>query len=580
MKHFISLFLANILLLSIPLSTYATSDVSAVETTVPAETSTLEELNSGWYEPVSSAQPDEISNAAEDDSIVANATGGVNLVSKSISLGSNLGVNFKLTVPDSYIPSSFMTFTVHGRSSTIYTADLEPDEDGNFIFTCYVTSIEMAEQISAVFTYGTNTLVTSYSVAEYIEAYETASVNYAAVITNLVQALADFGHHAQTFLSSYRSWSIGTDYAEISGVTPGYSSAEMEIARNSLQDYTLSYTSNPDISAVNISLNLESETSIYVYATPSADYTGSVTCSEGYAVEKIGNKYRVTIPGIMAHQLGDTYTLHITTSSGTSVVNVSALSYADRIFKNEAMGSDAHAFAVSLYNYYLRSRAYIENPPTSTTYRALLIGEENFNPTCVRNRGDVVLMTNMLNSVTGALGGAWNITQDFDLSPTQVQQAISTAFADADEDDISLFFIATHGDTKSEGSHAGALQTVDSSGTTGWIFFENLASWLNAIPGKVIVIIESCGSGAALYEEGVDENSFNEAVINAFKTVETSGLVPNRVGSQIVYDPQTGELRNDKFRVLTASRYQQESYGYESGDIDVESTKEGGDDRG
>ena len=212
-----------------------------------------------------------------------------------------------------------------------------------------------------------------------------------------------------------------------------------------------------------------------------------------------------------------------------------------------------------------------ENSSVSTTYRALLIGEENFNPTCVRNRGDVVLMTNMLNSVTGALGGAWNITQDFDLTPTQVQQAIGTVFADADEDDISLFFIATHGDTKSEGSQAGALQTVDSSGTTGWIFFEDLASWLNAIPGKVIVIIESCGSGAALYEEGIDENSFNEAVINAFKNEEkkNTGLVANRANSQIVYDPQTGELRNDKFRVLTASRYQQESYGYESGDVET-----------
>ena len=145
---------------------------------------------------------------------------------------------------------------------------------------------------------------------------------------------------------------------ESSGID-AYSAEELTTVQAEVANYALNYETNSDISAVNISLNLESETSIYVYLTPTSGYTGKVNCAEGYTVEKVGNRYRVTIPNIMAHQLGDTYTLHLTTSSGSVVVSVSALSYANSIFNSTSMNEVDRCFAAALYNYYVKAAAQL-----------------------------------------------------------------------------------------------------------------------------------------------------------------------------------------------------------------------------
>ena len=201
-----------------------------------------------------------------------------------------------------------------------------------------------------------------------------------------------------------------------------------------------------------------------------------------------------------------------------------------------------------------------------TVYRALLIGEEDFSGDndCARNRGDVSAMTNMLKNVTGPDGGNYSITRRYNLSAKQVLWAISKAFADADEDDVSLFFIATHGDVDESGDFAGAL----SMSPYGYLMLKDLADALQAVPGKVIVILESCGSGAAVYANGGSSDkktlfeafkrrteAFDAAVIEAFARADGAAIQAN-----------TGEFRvRNKFYVLTASRYQELSWGWESG---------------
>ncbi len=209
-------------------------------------------------------------------------------------------------------------------------------------------------------------------------------------------------------------------------------------------------------------------------------------------------------------------------------------------------------------------------------YRALLIGEENFSgqSVCTRNRGDVTAMTNMLNSITGPAGGSFSIIKKYDLSASQVLSAVKNAFSGADDDDVSLFFIATHGDVDYTGDYAGALAMSPS----GSLLLKDLANALNAVPGKVIVVLESCGAGAAVYPNGGNSSNdgktlyedikrratqFDEAVIRAFSGADPGIVVtlqPNDVQAN------TGEFRVDnKFYVLTASRYQELSWGMESG---------------
>ena len=219
-----------------------------------------------------------------------------------------------------------------------------------------------------------------------------------------------------------------------------------------------------------------------------------------------------------------------------------------------------------------------EGGDSSVKYRALLIGEEAFDPICTRNRGDVTLMNNMLSSVRGPAGGQYSITCQYDLSLTGVRNAISSAFSGADDDDVSLFFIASHGDSTSTGGDAGAISLIGSSYDEQWLLISDLANALKAVPGKVIVIIETCGSGAAVYDPDISENryntvrnaatSFDAEVIRAFSEADP-GIrvrVPGRTNTKGAPTPNTGELRvENKFYVLTASRYLEESWGTENG---------------
>jgi len=206
-------------------------------------------------------------------------------------------------------------------------------------------------------------------------------------------------------------------------------------------------------------------------------------------------------------------------------------------------------------------------PDGVTTYRALLIGEEKFTTdTCPRNRGDVVAMSKMLKTVRGPEGGAFKVTRKYDLSRELVLKAISDTFADADEDDVSLFFIATHGAVNMEGAHAGELAMAPE----GDLMMQDLADALNRVPGKVIVLLESCGSGSAVYEDrsrGTGYSAeqlaiaFDEAAVRAFASVD-DGV--EEWMDEGVSGANTGELRlAHKFYVLTASRHQELSFGYE-----------------
>ena len=276
-------------------------------------------------------------------------------------------------------------------------------------------------------------------------------------------------------------------------------------------------------------------------------------------------KLKVTLPS-------NTYSKITWSSSNNGVATVSAAG------KVTAVAAGTATITARTFNNKKATCKVTVKSGTSgeTVYRALLIGEENFSgqSVCTRNRGDVTAMTNMLNSITGPAGGSFSIIKKYDLSASQVLSAVKNAFSGADDDDVSLFFIATHGDVDYTGDYAGALAMSPS----GSLLLKDLANALNAVPGKVIVVLESCGAGAAVYPNGGNSSNdskalyedvkrratqFDEAVIRAFSGTDPGIVVrlqPNDVQAN------TGEFRVDnKFYVLTASRYQELSWGMETG---------------
>ena len=160
-------------------------------------------------------------------------------------------------------------------------------------------------------------------------------------------------------------------------------------------------------------------------------------------------------------------------------------------------------------------------------YRALLIGQVDFSEPRVSNRSDVIRLTKMLRTVYGQRGGNWKVTQGYNLDRSAVLKAIKRTFGKAKDDDVSLFFISTHGVSSPEASAtmAGALAMIPEYSSV--LLLKDLAKALRKIPGKIIVLIDACGSGAAVYAGNapgapkVDpieaERLFNEQVVEACK---------------------------------------------------------------
>jgi len=199
-------------------------------------------------------------------------------------------------------------------------------------------------------------------------------------------------------------------------------------------------------------------------------------------------------------------------------------------------------------------------PGTDRKYFALLIGNGagyEMNPL----QGPPYDMKAMKGMLSGTSQG-WKITAKNDLKASEMISAIRSAFSGATENDVCLFYYSGHGvsdDTAGEDydNEQGALVGVDDDIVTG----SKLASALNsATPGRVIVILDSCGSGSMIYSKsgkamdaGKEARSFVNSMISSFEYFNKKDRQA-RAGMEKI-----GELLESKFQVLAACEYQHNS---------------------
>ena len=194
---------------------------------------------------------------------------------------------------------------------------------------------------------------------------------------------------------------------------------------------------------------------------------------------------------------------------------------------------------------------------------ALLIGNGDYN-----RDGDTLdendlkgphFDVNVLESVLPGLNPSWEVTKRTDVSASSLLSLINSVFGDSTANDLCLFYYSGHG------SAGGYLSCVDNWNTVSPLV---LAARLNqAAKGKVIVVLDCCYSGATIAENEAAVTAkgrgtadpladFNAAVISAFSgyTIQTE---PPPAPEGITL--RSGELRQDKFSVLTACAKDQTS---------------------
>lgn len=156
-----------------------------------------------------------------------------------------------------------------------------------------------------------------------------------------------------------------------------------------------------------------------------------------------------------------------------------------------------------------------------------------------------------------------------DLSKAQIISKITSIANLADANDVTTFFLSSHGANGiTTGSQAGMLALSDGS----WMTFEELAVELKKIPGRVVIILTSCGSGSAIGngmgggEGDFDEDMFMNNFIDVICKYDEKLYVEQETEEDEAEMPATGELVvSNKFYVITAARGGENGYYYQDG---------------
>ena len=176
--------------------------------------------------------------------------------------------------------------------------------------------------------------------------------------------------------------------------------------------------------------------------------------------------------------------------------------------------------------------------PAATKLRALIVGqqmyEEGVNSVRVGSINTAQSVSFLLQN-QNVDGESYETTVLLDSGRAQTLAAIRTAFAEAKEGDISLFYITCHGYY----AHGMSFfELYDGS----VIAARDLERELRKVPGTVVVIADCCGSGGLIGRASSMED-FNRGIVQVF-----SGYVgaPSFAGS--------------KYKVIASASLDQDSY--------------------
>ena len=222
--------------------------------------------------------------------------------------------------------------------------------------------------------------------------------------------------------------------------------------------------------------------------------------------------------------------------------------------------------------------SYTEDEITKTDTVEVIVGDIAYRAFCVgvgdyQNLGpdtgdllgppyDVDRMIDVFENCKFGTGevGFISIVQLKDLSATKaaIISNIASTFSGADGNDISYFYFSGHG-IYGEGFSTSYICPTDFDDTVNFaISVDELESYLSAMPGRKVVILDSCFSGGFIGKnkekiKPSKENivSFNDNIINTFSQIQSKGL-----------------LTTNQYKVLTSCHYNETCSEYSPHPID------------
>lgn len=293
-------------------------------------------------------------------------------VGNSLVLSGQLGLDFYAVISDDVDSSDvYIDFKVNGKTgSKIPFSDGVKQSDGTYMFTCYINSVQMADDITAAIHSGDKYATVQRTVSQYLdELIALIEANYtteSADLKTLANAIKDYGHYVQPILAQTNEWTLGTDH-KIMACNDTAISSDINDVKTALHTNFVIYKSNPleGFSDLQLDLELDTDTAINLYFTKKSGVEGDVDAAvddgKSFSASKQSDGlYLVSITGIPAHELGTphTVTVGVVGSSGKSEVKVSALTYADLVLQSDSTETSLKEAVIALYKYYSATKTY------------------------------------------------------------------------------------------------------------------------------------------------------------------------------------------------------------------------------
>lgn len=202
---------------------------------------------------------------------------------------------------------------------------------------------------------------------------------------------------------------------------------------------------------------------------------------------------------------------------------------------------------------------YVADPMTARVLSVYEVSAPGCSDIPTQKR-DSAMIERMLLKANPAGTSVERITNLTNASKSEIRSAIQTMAKLADDNDVTFFNMFCHGaDNVVQGEYAGALALSDNS----WLTFRELADMLDDIPGRVVIVLLSCGSGSSIdraagarsVDNGFDGDAFAREFIRVISEYDREIEIVEAPKSDYVIMPATGELKKEgKFYVITAAR--------------------------
>ena len=228
----------------------------------------------------------------------------------NLTIGDQIGLTFWLEAPDLEqfdYSNAYVTLSVDDKDKRVLTTSLNEcillDTKGRYGFKIDLTSVEMAEPVTATFHYlddgADKTVELTCSVEDYLKTVDMQGSLPDRALA-LVHATANLGHYMQPYLSYENGWSLNRDYQEM--FTDYGQDTDSAILK--LSEYPLfGYDNGDGIKSLGCNVSFGSLTTVNFYITPK-DPNAEVKASTTYggrtfeAKKQADGRWLLSIEGI------------------------------------------------------------------------------------------------------------------------------------------------------------------------------------------------------------------------------------------------------------------------------------------